>query len=313
MRTPLQHGDGEALGNVRLFRSQKTVCADGVVRRVPIYSGNAFRGMLRDIAARQLLETLDIAVPPPVFHFLTSGGSLTSGDGNRSIDVDQARRLRSVIPMVGVFGGGVGSQILEGKLTVLQLTPICAETVHVLPRYCAEAPSAKLSIRDLRHMEFGTRRDDSKREDAQPHLSSQPSPRGTDEVSTAMIYETETLAPGTCLRFGFSLRGSTPREWTCLAHALLGWLAQPFLGGRSSAGYGEVAAPALWRSRPALTFHQDAREGAILDRTRPLASVETEVDPEERLVMAAQEVQGTYAADVQARRAELIGALGSVV
>jgi len=315
LRTPLLHGDSETLGNCRLFRSLKTVCEDGRVRRIPVYSGNAFRGKLRDLAAYQLMEALQVQLPPPVFHFLTSGGALTAG-GGQAIDVDRARALRKQIPMVGVFGGGVGSQILEGKLKVLPMTPICRETVHLLPSYCRQAPSAGLSIRDLRQMDFGTRRDDSKRESAQPYLEGgqeAAAKRSDDEVSTSMIYENEVLIQGTCLRFGFVLEGATDREWLCLGRALAGWLADPYLGGRSSAGYGEVAAPSLFRSRRNLTFHQDAGEGALIDLTRPLASVESEVDLEDRLEIAASGLDAAYRADVQAHREELIQGLRSVV
>lgn len=314
LRTPLQHSDGEALGNVRLFRSQKTVCADGVVRRMPVYSGNAFRGMLRDIAARQLMEALEVELPPAVFHFLTSGGSLTSGPGDKSIDVDQARRLRGIIPMVGIWGGGVGSQILEGKLTILPMTPICREVLHLLPAYCRDAPTASASIRDLRHMEFGTRRDDAKLEKNQRYLADPAASvsRSPDGVSTSMIYENETLIAGTCMRFGFRLRGATEREWTCFASALIGWLAEPYLGARSAAGYGEVAAPTLYRGTQRLDFHQRPDEGSIVDLTQPLATVESHVDTSERLEMAADAITEAYRVDVQARRTELIQALGSI-
>lgn len=310
LRTPLMHGDGETLGNIRLFRSQKMVCADGRVRSIPVYSGNAFRGMLRDIAAQQLMQALDVSLPTPVFHFLTSGGSLSSG-GN-TIDIDQARSLRHKIPMVGIFGGGVGNQILEGKLKILQLTPICKETTHLLPEYCQQAPSATLSIRDLRHMEFGTRRDDSKRESNQCYLADAASKeRNPDEVSTSMIYESEMLAPGTCLRFGFTLDGVSQREWMTFCHALIGWLKSPFLGGRSSAGYGEVAVPSLYRAKRQLVFHQGA--SSLVDIKAPLATVDNQVDQADRLDLLPHEISHSYDQDVEQHRQELFDALRSVV
>ena len=53
LRTPLTHGGDQSLGTTRLFRAQKTVCDDGVVRRIPVYSGNAFRGLLRIMAGAE--------------------------------------------------------------------------------------------------------------------------------------------------------------------------------------------------------------------------------------------------------------------
>lgn len=305
------HGGDERLGNVSLFRAQKTICADGRVRRLPVYSGNAVRGMLRDIAAKQLLEALDVAVPPPVFDFLTSGGSLTAGDSQRAIDVDLARQLRGTVPMVGLFGGGAGSQIIEGKLTFLQGTPICRETIYLLPAYCQDAPSAGLSIRDLRQLEFGTRRDDKKKEDNRPLLAGESSPRRPDDASTSMIYEAETLAPGACIRFGFRGRSLTGREWAALGLALLGFMASPFLGGRAAAGYGEVTPPVLYRSTRAVHMLQDT--AGIIDLQRPLAEVREEVSTEDRLALAAEQLQAVYVADVQARREAILDALRRVV
>jgi hypothetical protein len=314
LRTPLLHGDGEALGNVRLFRAQKMVCSDGAVRRIPVYSGNAFRGILRDIAARQLMQALGVALPPGAFHFLTSGGSLTSGGGNQTVDVDFARNLRNTVPMVGVFGGGVGSQILEGKLYVLNMTPICRETTHLLPDYCKAAPSATLSVRDLRHLEFGTRRDDSKSERAREYLQgADPLDEGKekDGVPTAMIYENETLAPGSCLRFGFRLKGSTQKEWTCLAMALLGWMSEPFLGGRSAAGYGEVAAPVLYPAVRKLSFRGESSDVSLASEA--LARIDSEVDTQSRLELLAEGILGEYSLDVEGRRSEILDALARVV
>lgn len=310
LRTPLQHGGDESLGNVRLFRAQKTVCTDGKVRRIPIYSGNAIRGMLRDIAAAQLLETLNVALPPHVFDFLTSGGTLTGG-GQQVVDVDLARRLRNTIPSVGLFGGGTGNQIIEGKLIILQGTPICRETLHLLPDYCREAPSAALSIRDLRQLEFGTRRDDKKKESNQHLLAGLIKEKGSDDVSTSMIYETETLAPGSCLRFGFRARSLTRREWVTLGMALVGFIRSPFLGGRSAAGYGEIVAPTLYRSNRVVNLLQDT--AGIVDLEKSLAEVREEVDKEDRLALVAEQLEAAYTEDVRGRRAEILAALEKVV
>lgn len=312
LRTPLQHGGDVSHGTTRLFRSQKVVCDDGVVRRVPVYSGNAVRGMLRDIAAGQLLDVLGVQVPPHVFDFLTSGGSLTSGTAQKAVDIDLARQLQRTIPMVGLFGGGCGNQILEGKLIILQGTPICKETAHLLPGYCRQAPSAGLSMRELRQLEFATRRDDKKKESMQRLMAGPVPERGKDDVATQMKFETETLAPGTCLRFGFSLKAATETEWRTLAMALVGFLRNPFLGGRSAAGYGEVALPNLYRARREITMHANG-DSPVVDLERPLATVDSVVDTEDRLDLLAERVEEAYTADVRGRRQEIIDALGRVV
>lgn len=311
LRSPLQHGGDKSFGTTRLFRAQKVVCPDGVVRRIPVYSGNAVRGLLRDIAAHQLLDALNVQVPPHVFDFLTSGGTLTASSAQKTLNLDRARELQRAVPMVGLFGGGTGNQIMEGKLIFLQGMPICSETTHVLPNYCRQAPSANLSIRDLRHMEFATRRDDKKREASQRYLDGPVPQRGQDDVATAMIFESETLAPGSCLRFGFIARELFDAERTALLMALVGFFRHPFLGARSSAGYGEVALPSLFRARRQIT--QDKTRDTIVDMDAPLATVESTIDPEDRLDLIAESVEEQYREAVANNRAEIVAALGRIV
>lgn len=307
LRTPLQHGGDRSFGTTRLFRAQKVVCEDergvGVVRKIPVYSGNAVRGVFRDLAAEQLFRTLGVAVPPHVFDFFTSGGSLTTK--GTTVDLGLARRLREVIPMVGLFGGGVGNQILEGKLIFLQGMPICRETLGILPSYCVAAPSANLSIRDLRQFEFGVRRDDKKRENWQPMLEGPAPAKRDDEAAAQMKYETETLAPGSCLRFGFIGKDLTEAEWRAFLMALIGFLARPFLGGRAAAGYGEVAVPALHPARRLAQIAADVQ----LDTSQALATIETEVDREQQLEVLAGEIESSYVADVATRREEILDSL----
>jgi len=272
-----------------------------------VYNGGAVRGMFRDIAALQLLTALEIRVPPHVFDFLTSGGSLTLK--GTSIDIGLARDLRSIVPMIGLFGGGVGNQIIEGKLIFLQGMPICADTLHLLPAYCASAPSANLSIRDLRQFEYGTRRDDKKREGNQIYIEGPIAERKDGDVATQMKYETETLAPGTCLRFGFIASKVTAREWSTFLMTLAGFLKKPFLGGRSAVGYGEVAVPTLYRAS-----RQARIAGEVEANTDDvMATVSSDVDLESRLQLVAEQIEAEYVADVHSRRNEIQAALARVV
>src|SRR5690606_23450406 len=107
---------------------------DGSPVEVFIYSGNAFRGMLRDKGAAYMLDSLGqgatIQVPLDVFYLLFSGGAL---GGKSSVDIDQARRIRQAVPLISVLGGGVGNQILPGKIHVGDAYPLCAETQHLIP------------------------------------------------------------------------------------------------------------------------------------------------------------------------------------
>lgn len=66
------------------------------------------------------------------FYFLFSGGALTS-TGSRGIDVEEARKLRELIPLVGVFGGAMGNQMMPGCRKISDLYPLCGELIALLP------------------------------------------------------------------------------------------------------------------------------------------------------------------------------------
>ena len=115
---------------------------DGRAVECFVYSGNAFRGILRDMAAiymtermNGLLENGNVQYPLEVFYLLFSGGSL---GGKRSVDIDQARAYRRAVPMLSVFGGGVGNQILSGKISIGPMYPLVYECQRILPEYLQE-------------------------------------------------------------------------------------------------------------------------------------------------------------------------------
>ena len=95
------------------------------------YSGNAWRGQLRDLSAAYMLEHLGYArVPLDTFHLLFSGGKI---GGEQVVDIPAAMRLREAVPHISIFGGGIGNQILAGKLRVGNCYPVCAEATVALP------------------------------------------------------------------------------------------------------------------------------------------------------------------------------------
>src|SRR5579859_331239 len=162
---------GDSIGGTeQVLRREKMIQLDGSVVEVPVISGNSWRGQLRDCGMRAMLDTIAAALgrerlelPSQAFHFLFSGGALSRDDA-QSIDMGAARRLRELIPLVGIFGGATKGQIMQGKLQIDKIVPVCAETAHVLPDDLASHPLAALSIYELLGMEHYTRTDDAKRE-----------------------------------------------------------------------------------------------------------------------------------------------------
>ena len=128
-RSPLSH-IGETISTGSYLVQEPILQPDGSIEEVFCYSGNAWRGQLRDLSATYMLTQLKTTVPLEAFHLLYSGGRI---GGEQKVDIGAARAMRSAIPHVSLFGGGVGNQILPGKLRVSNAYPICAEAMPALP------------------------------------------------------------------------------------------------------------------------------------------------------------------------------------
>jgi CRISPR type IV-associated protein Csf2 len=262
----IAHSGGQSFGINTKLRREKFVQPDGNVEEIPVISGNGLRGMLRDRGMLHMCRLLGYGVNDlngtvqgltlPAFHFLFSGGTLT-GDGNRALDIELARRLRTLIPLVGVFGGAVGNQILPGRLKMGKAIPICAETAHLLPeRYTAGGIS---SIWDYLQEEMYTRKDDEKNEFLRQLMSPQTlqlmdakraAGKARNEAGDAdpdvgahqqMMYYVETFAAGTHFYWELILDDPTEIEFEALVAALVEWSKLPYVGGKSNVGLGKVA------------------------------------------------------------------------
>lgn len=224
-------------------------------------SGNSLRGTLRDRGMFDMCRRLGYGVREdtgevvglslPAFYFLFTGGSLTS-TGSERLDIDKAREIRSLIPLVGVFGGAVGNMILPGKLRCGKLLPIVRETAHLLPEeYRPERPE---SVWEYTQEEMYTRKDDEKNEHLRRMIGGtsrllldDPNTRRTalaeaqGESKQQMMYYVETLAAGTQFYWRLQLDDVTDVEFEAFLTALLEFSRHPFVGGKSAVGMGEVA------------------------------------------------------------------------
>ena len=254
----LSHG-GEHAGTIGFLRREKIVGPDGAVVEIPIVSGNALRGILRRHAADAFWEAL--GRPPlalPVFHLLRSGGSLAKAGAAHVLSAPQLRQVRETVPVVSLFGGSGAGKIIEGKLSVGKLSPICAELAHLLPveLHTAEMPS----VWALTQIEEFTRTDDAKKDLLAPMLTGAavvPAigmgdtltllPTEPVEVEVAdgpaqqMRYGVETLAAGTRLHWWMQLRQVTDVERALMGAAISRWVADgAHIGGRSATGHGRL-------------------------------------------------------------------------
>lgn len=258
---------GETVGINAMLRREKVIQPDGSVEEVPIISGNAIRGILRDRGMLHMLRVLGYGVDEEnntvqglslaAFYFLFSGGSLTSKAGG-GIDIDEARTWRSKIPLVAVFGGAMGNQIMQGCCKIGKAIPICKETAHIIPKRFVTGN--EVSIWDMLQSEAYTRRDDEKNERLRQLIAPEVrglleaeagikrAKRGTSEdVETGtgqhqqMRYYVETFSPGTRFFWDVVLDDVTDVEFEAFCVTLAEFGRHPYIGGKSNVGHGKVS------------------------------------------------------------------------
>lgn len=263
--SPLSH-IGESSGPDSYLSEDVIIGPDGQSVECFVYSGNAFRGQLRDLAAEYMTEKLGgITYHPDVFYLLFSGGSL---GGAQSVDIDQARMYRRNVPMLSVFGGGVGNQILTGKIKVGAMYPLVAECQRVLPEGLRN-PNAP-SWRQWTFEKSFTRMDDAKNENMRKYLydpavaalpeaeqqtlltgDTAPAPedkkKKKDDPPQQMRYTVEMLAAGSVLYQRIDLCDLSDLELGAFVSALTKFSERPYIGGKSGTGHGLVEAKYSWR------------------------------------------------------------------
>ncbi|MDZ7922737.1 MAG: hypothetical protein U5M23_01470 [Marinagarivorans sp.] len=245
--SPLSH-IGESISTVTYLVQDPIMQQCGGIEEVFCYNGNAFRGQLRDLAARYMLDKLNMTVSIDAFHLLFSGGKI---GGDQSIDIAQARIMRKAVPMIGLFGGGVGNQILPGKLRVGSSYPLCVEALPVLPFIDDDSRKVaiKCSYRQMTMEKSFTRMDDSK----DPRLADVVSlndahilegtkgKKKDGEVSTQMRMTSELLIPGVTLAHKIDLIGASDIELGALVSAFDAFSSSPYIGGQCNRGHGLVS------------------------------------------------------------------------
>lgn len=258
---------GDSHGVNSKLRREKVIQKNGTIEEIPIVSGNAMRGILRDRGMLHMLKQLGYGVNDETgevkglslaaFYFLFSGGALTKDVGKSGLDVDEARRWRSLIPLVAVFGGAMGNQIMPGKAKIGKAIPICTETAHIIPERFLDNID---SVWELCQEEAYTRRDDEKNDNLRQLIA--PEVRGLlqdaasvkrakagtkDDVEgetgqkQQMRYYVETLAAGTRLFWEISLDDVTDLEREAFFVTLAEFSRFPYIGGKSGVGHGKVS------------------------------------------------------------------------
>lgn len=227
-KAPISHiGEVASIGSY--FNMIKT--SNG---NIPIVTGNSVRGILRDSGAKVLLDTLGTAVSKDTFHILFSGGNL---NGTLKEDVEKAKNIRKHFPIVSLLGGGLGDQIMSGKIMVGNLYPLCEETYEMLDETFTDISWKNL----ISEIEF-TRTDDSKSDVLSKYITDITKEK-TAKASTQMRYSVQYMAVGTVfIQDIYVSETITDLELGALYSAFSQWFKTPILGGMANKGFGTFSA-----------------------------------------------------------------------
>lgn len=249
-KSPLSH-IGESIGTTSYLVQEPIGQPDGSVEEVFCYSGNAWRGQLRDAAAAYMLDELGAPrIGNDTFHLLFGGGKI---GGEQVVNLEAARAFRRALPMVALWGGGVGNQILPGKMRVGNSYPLCREAMPSLRgRYDG---IDGISYRSLTMEKSFTRTDDAKNPKLAEAYLALPDPeqgalaldgdggkrakRGGD-VADQMRMTAELLIAGVRMETWIDLVDVSEIELGCLVSAIHRWARSPHIGGQANKGHGLV-------------------------------------------------------------------------
>lgn len=251
----ISHNGGERNGTITQLRREKFVQPNGKVAKVPVVSGNAIRGILRDRGMFSMLRQLGYGVneesgevkglPLSAFYFLFSGGALTS-TGAEGVDIKYFRDMRDTIPLISLFGGAVGNMIMPGKMKIGKLLPMCTETAHLIPERFM--PESVQTIWEYCQTEMYTRRDDEKNDRVRMLISRPAIGEGADKLPAEkkaapqqMKYDIETLAAGTQFYWKIVLEDVTDVEFEAFLATVIEFSKAPNIGGKGAVGHGEIS------------------------------------------------------------------------
>jgi CRISPR type IV-associated protein Csf2 len=253
--SPIVHCGNSRGGTFSEFNREKRVVEPGKPPvLLPVITGNAVRGMLRDCTAEFNLKAIGITKLPDLksFYLLFSGGALTTAGGETYIDVAEEKRLRELLPALSIFGGSIGNRILGGKIDVSEWLPLAKEYKLSLPDQYARNDLP--SVYDLLDVLSFSRRDDARNArvcrfaDAasldilarQKEALAEANEAEEPGEATQMRYHYECLVPGTQFYVEFVLHDVTDVELGVFFGGLALFASRGVIGGRASSGLGKI-------------------------------------------------------------------------
>lgn len=256
--TPLVHSSG-TVGNDSILMTERVVdpaLPDVDPEDVPCITGNSLRHALRESLCHTTLKILDLelrSLPLAAQHFLLSGGSL--GKQAKTLKIDEFRKAVELFPFLGLFGGGLGSVLIEGRLQVGYALLICAQNVWRISDLCPQLEAEIATSRpaeEYRERRQGTRHDARRSTLSDRLLDAGDREKwekdvagGKVEDSTQMIYAYEAIAAGARWFWQVGGRLMTPLEHSALVCAIVGLASRGEIGAKNGTGHGRVSLRAI--------------------------------------------------------------------
>lgn len=226
LTAPLSHSSfGADAGNALPLRRMPIVSLPGHPD-VPVVSGNAVRGQLRRLLARELFAATEIspesagAAWDKLYAAVANGGTIEAAE--KRLDPERIRYFRERLPMLSVLGAALYKWLLSGHVRVGIAWPVCRETVAAR---LVTAPDGEAPVAGELETEYSA----SRLPDAE-HQS--PEVTGVNPMPVVI----EVLSTGTVLesRIGFASHASDV-ERSAISHGLT---LVTHLGGKSASGLG---------------------------------------------------------------------------
>ncbi len=235
--SPLSH-ISEAISTNTYLVQEPILQKDGSLEEIFCYSGNAWRGQLRDATAKYMLDKIGVTLPIDSFHLLFSGGKI---GGDQVVDIEAVKIIREKIPLISLFGGGIGNQIVAGKMRVQNSYPICREAERLLPNEFMKE-SGNRTYRDMTQEKSFTRFDDTKNDEYRKytHQEKEGTEKKKKEVAQQMRMTSELVSPGVELYTSIDIINANEKDLGALVSAISSISNSPHIGGQANKGHGRI-------------------------------------------------------------------------
>lgn len=229
-QSSIAHG-AQALGTITYLRRERFLLPNNQQEDIPVISGNAWRGILRDTASDLWLEKVGSPkMPLAVVHALWSGGALAKVAGP-TLTGSRLASLRKAVPVIGLFGAAGGGRIIDGCLQVGKMIPICQETKHIVPEefHYENLPS----LWDVTQIESYSR-------NSLIPKSALLQDESSGDSFDPMRFGVETFIAGTKFYTWINLSHPTQDEHNFFLETMESYLLAPRVGGLAGTGHGSL-------------------------------------------------------------------------